>query len=36
MQRLVILVVRMKSNYISDGFTKKTELNGPYIETVNF
>jgi len=26
----------MNYDYTSDGFTKKTELNGPYIETVNF
>jgi len=26
----------MNYHYTSDGFTKKTELNGPYIETVNF
>ena len=36
MQRLAIPSSRMKSNYIWGGFTKKTEFNGPYIETVNF
>jgi len=36
MRRLAILLSRMKYNYISSGFTKKAELNGPYIETVNF
>jgi len=36
MQRLAIPSSRMKYNYISGGFIKKAELNGPYIETVNF
>ena len=36
MQRLALPSSRMKYTYVSGGFTKKTELNGPYIETVNF